>query len=77
MQNYNIPYNKNFEDLAKHIEENYKDGELIDFKTEIRNHTIEHNHDLRDHLISEERKKYWKFLAKDIILRHSTILNRH
>ena len=65
-----------FNHLEKHIQDNYKNSELIDFEGEQRKLIMMQNHGLRDQLIAENRRRHWEFLAKDVILRISKTPNR-
>ena len=68
---FQIDYDRDFQNLEKHIQVNYKDSELIDFEGEYRKLLIEQNDDLSDQLIAENRRRHWNFLARDVILRPS------
>lgn len=66
--------------MKKFITENFKDLELMDFETENRLTQRALNLISQKELTQEfitDSQKIWRFLADNVILRESVLLNKH
>lgn len=73
-----IPYHNDCQFLKTFIVQNFNDNDLIDYEQEIKNQErkIKTSRELEEEY-KLEGNKFWNFLAEQVVLRESNLVNKH